>query len=354
MPYSGCDNRNRLSCIVAAEAQEPMKVTTFDELKAFILDPQRMRMSHVYKPLMIIAVLRNGGAASRDQIAAEFLSRDVFQLEHYRRKVVDKMPGVRLVRDGVLERDGDVYAIAESFRGLRRSKQMELIAACEQRIEEFLVRNGDPYGGPNLDNLPTGLRYEILRRAGGRCELCGVSHEEVPLQVDHIIPRALGGSNDPSNLQVLCRTCNADKRHLDQTDFRQVRASYDDRDASCIFCQAEASTRVIAENELAFVIEDKFPVTPFHRLIIPRRHVADYFDLYQSERSAGEQLLLAQRNIILRQDPSVSGFNIGVNAGTDAGQTVFHVHMHLIPRRAGDVSDPRGGVRGVIAERQKY
>ena len=86
-----------------------MTVTTFDELKAFILDPQRMRMSHVYKPLMIIAVLRNGGAASRDQIAAEFVARDVFQLEHYRRKVVDKMPGVRLVRDGVLERNGDVY-----------------------------------------------------------------------------------------------------------------------------------------------------------------------------------------------------------------------------------------------------
>jgi diadenosine tetraphosphate (Ap4A) HIT family hydrolase len=337
-----------------AAVQNSMTVNTFDELKAFILDPQRMRMSHVYKPLMIIAVLRNGGAASRDQIAAEFVSRDVFQLEHYRRKVVDTMPGVRLVRDGVLERNGDAYTMAPSFRRLPKSKQMELIAACEQRIEEFLMRYGDPFGGPNLDNLPAGLRYEILKRAGGRCELCGVSHEEVPLQVDHIIPRALGGSNDASNLQVLCRTCNADKRHLDQTDFRQVRASYDSRDATCIFCQAEGSARVVAENELAFVIEDKFPVTPLHRLIIPRRHLAEYFDLHRSERSAVELLLREQRDAIRRQDSSVSGFNMGVNVGIDAGQTVLHVHMHLIPRRAGDVSDPRGGVRGVIAEKQKY
>lgn len=331
-----------------------MTVTTFDDLKAFILDPQRMRMSHVYKPLMIIAVLRSGGAASRDQIVAEFLSRDVLQLEHYRRKVVDKMPGVRLVRDGVLERNGDTYQLAAAFQDLPKSKQVELVAACEQRIEEFLSRYGDPFSGPNLDNLPAGLRYEILKSAGGRCELCGVSHEEVPLQVDHIIPRALGGSNDASNLQVLCRTCNADKRHLDQTDFRKVRASYDNRDASCIFCQAEGSSRVIAENELALVVGDKFPVTPLHRLIIPRRHVADYFDLHRSERSAVEELLREQRVAIRRQDQSVSGFNIGFNVGADAGQTVFHVHMHLIPRRAGDVSDPRGGVRGVIAEMQKY
>lgn len=111
---------------------------------------------------------------------------------------------------------------------------------------------------------------------------------------------------------------------------------------------------MIAENELAFVIEDNFPVSPLHRLIIPRRHMVDYFDLHQSERSAVELLLREQRDAIRRQDSSVSGYNIGVNVGIDAGQTVLHVHMHLIPRRAGDVSDPRGGVRGVIAERQKY
>ena len=158
-----------------------MTIVKFDDLKDFILDPQRMRMSHLYKPLMMITVLRNGGAASRDEIAADFIGRDVFQLEHYRRNVVDKMPGVRLVRDGVLERQGDVYRLAAPFRGLSESKQIELIAACEQRIEDFIAQRGDPFAGRNIEALPVGVRYEALKRVGGRCELCGVSHEEVAL-----------------------------------------------------------------------------------------------------------------------------------------------------------------------------
>ena len=331
-----------------------MTIETSEELKAFILDPQRMRMSHVYKPLMVIAVLRNGGAASRNEIAAEFIGRDVFQLEHYRRNIVDRMPGTRLVRDGVLERDGDTYRLAGALRGLGRSERFELIAACEKRIEDFIASRGDPYAGRNAEPLPTGVRYEVLRRAGGRCELCGVSHEEVPLDVDHILPRASGGSNDISNLQILCRSCNADKRHLDDTDFREMREGYDRREPDCVFCQAENSSRVVAEEELAFVIEDRFPVTEGHRLVIPRRHVADYFELHQSERNALDRLLLGQRDAAKAEDPSVSGFNVGINIGADAGQTVFHVHLHLIPRRHGDTEDPRGGVRGVIPGKQKY
>ena len=89
-------------------------------------------------------------------------------------------------------------------------------------------------------------------------------------------------------------------------------------------------------------------------LIIPKRHVADYFDLYHPELNAIQSLLQDQRKQIMTADPTVSGFNVGINAGSEAGQTIFHVHVHLIPRRKGDVAEPRGGVRGVIPDKQKY
>ena len=112
--------------------------------------------------------------------------------------------------------------------------------------------------------------------------------------------------------------------------------------------------RIIAENELCFAIRDGFPVTDLHTLVIPKRHVADYFDLYQPELNAIHDLLANQKESIMHEDKSVTGFNVGINAGKSAGQTVFHVHVHLIPRRDGDVEEPRGGVRGVIPNKQSY
>ena len=112
--------------------------------------------------------------------------------------------------------------------------------------------------------------------------------------------------------------------------------------------------RVVDENELCVAIQDAYPVTPLHTLVIPKRHLADYFELYQSERNAIEAMLHQQRQAIMDADSSVTGFNVGINAGQSAGQTIFHVHVHLIPRRDGDVDDPRGGVRGVISTKQKY
>ena len=126
---------------------------------------------------------------------------------------------------------------------------------------------------------------------------------------------------------------------------------FDNQD--CVFCNLPAE-RIIQEESECFVIRDAFPVTHLHTLIIPKRHVADYFNLSASERERIEGLLQEQRKVILDLDPTISGFNIGVNVGRDAGQTVFHVHIHLIPRRHGDVSEPRGGVRGVIPEKQQY
>ena len=103
-----------------------------------------------------------------------------------------------------------------------------------------------------------------------------------------------------------------------------------------------------------FALYDGFPVTEHHTLIIPKRHVASYFDLGQSEINAINQLLLTEKKTIEKIDRTVTGFNIGINSGESAGQTVFHCHVHLIPRRQGDVKEPRGGVRHVIPGKGNY
>lgn len=118
----------------------------------------------------------------------------------------------------------------------------------------------------------------------------------------------------------------------------------------CPFCQPEM---VALQNRLAFALFDRSPVTPGHMLLIPRRHVADWFETSAKERT--DLMALAdEARALLIQDRQPDGFNLGVNVGVAAGQTVFHVHLHLIPRYTGDVANPRGGVRGVIPAKQNY
>ena len=122
---------------------------------------------------------------------------------------------------------------------------------------------------------------------------------------------------------------------------------------TCLFCEIPQE-RIIASNELAFAIRDGFPVTSLHTLVIPKRHAADYFELTKDELLACHDLVLELKESIAKEDPNVVAFNIGMNAGEAAGQTVFHCHMHLIPRRKGDVENPRGGVRHLIPNKGFY
>ena len=112
--------------------------------------------------------------------------------------------------------------------------------------------------------------------------------------------------------------------------------------------------RVIASNDLAYAVLDGFPVTEGHALVIPKRHVTDFFGLSDEEVLACNQLMKELRTTMLVQDQLVEGFNIGMNAGEVAGQTIFHCHIHLIPRRKGDVENPRGGVRHTIPGKGFY
>lgn len=124
-------------------------------------------------------------------------------------------------------------------------------------------------------------------------------------------------------------------------------------DPNCVFCTMPEGQMVLARR-LAYAVYDTTPVTPLHMLVLPRRHVASYFELKTTERRAIEELLALARTMILTKDEAVLGFNIGINIGAVAGQTIFHCHYHLIPRRIDDVANPRGGVRAVIPGKADY
>ncbi len=121
----------------------------------------------------------------------------------------------------------------------------------------------------------------------------------------------------------------------------------------CIFCVIRKE-ELQFENRLAYSSIDSYPVSEFHSLIVPKRHVETYFELSSEEIQACNELILKTKEKILKQDTSVKGFNIGTNAGKIAGQSIMHCHIHLIPRREGDVEDPQGGVRSVIPKKQHY
>lgn len=122
----------------------------------------------------------------------------------------------------------------------------------------------------------------------------------------------------------------------------------------CPFCEAMLKKRMVMEYGEVFAVLDKYPVTEGHHLVISKRHILDYFAMSYNEKRDAEMLLSLLKRQIISDDPSVQGFNVGMNCGEVAGQTVMHAHIHLIPRRAGDTAEPRGGVRGCVPGKRGY
>lgn len=139
------------------------------------------------------------------------------------------------------------------------------------------------------------------------------------------------------------------RKELKQT---LINCLIQDSSGICPFCQLK-DTDVIDENDLALAFYDRYPVSPGHTLIIPKRHVASFFSLNRDEIWKINDLAVVCK-AILQDIYHPTGFNLGVNIGRDAGQSVFHCHVHLIPRYHGDVANPLGGVRGVIPGKQNY
>ena len=222
-----------------------------------------MSMSHVYQPLMIRTILAGGGAATRRQIAASFLAADLSQLEYYE-QITKGYPTQTLKRHGIIEHSRGIYRLTDSIQALNEWERAALMALCDAKLAEYVAQRQDAiwrHRAQNFDPIPGTLRYEVLKRARGRCEACGISNEERALQVDHIIPRTKGGSNDLSNLQALCSSCNAQKLDRDTTDFHGAHEAYALRDASCPFCTLPPA-RIVAENILMVAIDDAYPSPP--------------------------------------------------------------------------------------------
>ena len=121
----------------------------------------------------------------------------------------------------------------------------------------------------------------------------------------------------------------------------------------CLFCNITKSV-CAHENKLAYASYDSYPVSEHHCLVIPKRHIKDYFDLTNEELLACNNLIKIVKNEIIKKDKKVTGFNLGTNIGKVSGQSIHHCHFHLIPRREGDVENPQGGVRSVIPNKQHY
>tara|TARA_Y100000022_G_scaffold167673_1_gene152565 strand:- start:243 stop:641 length:399 start_codon:yes stop_codon:yes gene_type:complete len=121
----------------------------------------------------------------------------------------------------------------------------------------------------------------------------------------------------------------------------------------CLFCNIKKS-ECAHTNDLAYASYDSYPVSKHHCLIIPRRHIKDYFDLSKDELIACYELIKIIKKEILIKDQTVKGFNLGTNIGKVSGQSILHCHFHLIPRRKGDVENPQGGIRSVIPNKQHY
>ena len=121
----------------------------------------------------------------------------------------------------------------------------------------------------------------------------------------------------------------------------------------CLFCSTKKDD-IIEENQFAYATFDSYPVSNHHSLIIPKRHVKEYFELSEEELTGCNQLIKKVKIKVENNDKSIKGFNIGINSGKEAGQSIMHCHIHLIPRRKGDVQNPQGGVRCVIPSMQHY
>jgi hypothetical protein len=191
---------------------------SFKALIDFIL--KKMSMSHVYQPILIKALVQAGGKATIRQLAQTLLLEDESQLIFYEKRLKE-MPLKVLKKHGVLTVDGDLVSI--NVEDLSLEQRAEIRGACEDRLMSFVSKRGITtwdYRMLEDDPVSDSVRYRLLKKANGRCSLCGATKKETVLHVDHIVPRSRGGTNDESNLQVLCLKCNLGKSNKDATDFR--------------------------------------------------------------------------------------------------------------------------------------
>jgi ATP adenylyltransferase len=339
--WMNIDERSARECITGLD-----DIMNYRDLKDFLLN--KMSMSHIYQPLVIKQLLSHNGEVSIPEIAREFLAYDQAQVSYYV-SIVKRWPKITLRKHGIIEcKKRGYFTLNMNLKGVSEVELDELINLCDQKIQDYI----DKYKGIigdyryNPDDLSSkSIRYKVLQLAKGKCALCGASIKDTPIDIDHINPRSKGGDNSLDNLQALCFRCNRAKGNRDNVDFRKYGIA--ERDNQCEFC-TNIKDRILKEYNTAISVNDNYPVTPFHNLIIPRRHVSLLRDLSIEEIQDLMFLTKAIQAKIEGEDNTIKGFNIGINEGYVAGQTIPHLHVHVIPRRKNDVKDPTGGIRKII------
>jgi len=240
----------------------------------------------------------------------------------------------------------------EKLRALRRAARRRLaggplLRSIGLEVELFHPEPESPQTG-DLDSYVAGICDGLMQARGEKLD----PRWEGDSALESILPHGYAAIEDDSGITFV----RASKRE-DASGKRWYRVRLSGyREASdrklCPFCES-LSARAVASNLHAVAILDGFPVSEGHALVVPRRHAASLFELDDEERGSVWELVREVRSRI-EAERSPDGFNVGVNDGLAAGQTVMHAHVHVIPRYAGDVSDPRGGVRWVVPDRARY
>ena len=196
-----------------------------EALKDFIV--KKMKMSHIYQPLLIRLLIESGGQSTIRQLAKEFSAFDESHVRVYEKRLRD-MPIRVLRRHGVVTFEKNLVTL--DVPELSLEERRTLIAECEAKITQFIRERGLSTWSNllELDAVEESIRYRVLRR-DRVCVLCGAKPQDAQLQVDHIVPRSKGGSNDMSNLQTLCARCNRGKSNLDDTDLRPINSNFPDQ-----------------------------------------------------------------------------------------------------------------------------
>lgn len=261
-----------------------------------------------------------------------------------------------------IERSNRKIGLAGEKLVIKHEKERLESLGCKDladKINHVSVKEGDG-AGYDIESFEEdgSVRYiEVKTTKGGLNTGFYISSNEIRRShctENYFLYRVFNFSNQTNSGELYIKKGPIEKSfELKEENYKAIPLNMFEEE-ECIFCGDLDSKRIIFQLGSVFAVKDKFQVSEGHTLIIPYRHVIDYFSMNSSEKKNAETLIEQIKIDLLSKDSSISGFNIGMNCGESAGQTVSHAHIHVIPRRDGDVENPRGGVRGVIPGKMDY
>lgn len=301
-----------------------VKLLNYKSLEQFL--KKGMKMTHIYQPIMIRTLLKSENKKTTvDMIARQFLSIDESQINYYK-KITKRWPHQTLKAHNIVS-----YARKESeytllLDDITPEQKQRLIELCNLRLEEFISKDPWIKKFRELDARSIGgsVRYDIIAKAKGICVACGMKPLKVGLDVDHIIPRSLGGKTELNNLQALCYRCNRGKRNRDEIDFMLEHKRLQYRRKDCEMCNP---TKIILENHLAHAVFLNDSDTDLHSLIMPNRHVDSFVELIPAEKNLCITLVDNMMSHIKEKDKSIKKFDVLFDKPSN------HYAINVIPQK---------------------